>query len=88
MTQSAPAPMAFTRSPEVRMPPSAMAVTPSGAAGGGGFEDGGELRDTNAGHDACRADRAGTDADFDRVGAGVDEGARAFGGGDVAGDDV
>ena len=57
-------------------------------AGGGGFHDGGELGDADAGDDAGGADGAGADADLDAVRAGVDEGARAFGGGDVAGDDL
>src|SRR5690606_31028738 len=32
-----------------------------------GGHDGGKLRHTDAGDDACRADRAGTDTDLDRI---------------------
>src|ERR1051326_3704789 len=51
------------------------------------LHDRGDLRHAGAGDDARRADRAGTDADFDRVDAEVDEIAGAFVGGDVAGDE-
>ena len=88
MTQEAPAAMALVMSPEWRMPPSAMTGMPAGLAALAGVEDGGDLRHADAGDDAGGADGAGTDADLDGVGAGVDEVAGAFGGGDVAGDDV
>src|SRR5262249_30205576 len=48
--------------------------------------DRGELRHADAGDDARRADRAWTDADLDRIGAGPDQGFRSFGGRDIAGD--
>ena len=47
-----------------------------------------DLGHADAGDDAGRADRARPDADLDRVGPGVGQGAGAVGGGDVAGDDV
>ena len=89
MTLSAPAPRAFTMSPEVR---TAAAIGDGGdtvfAAFGGGFHDGGELRHADAGDDAGGADAARANADFHRVRPGTDEGGGAFGGGDVAGDDL
>src|SRR5437660_7362596 len=39
-------------------------------------DDRGELRDADSGHHAGRADRARTDADLDRIGAGLDQGPR------------
>ena len=52
-----------------------------GLGGVGGVHDGGELRDAHAGDDAGRADAARTDADFERVHAGLDQ---VFGGVAVA----
>ena len=49
-------------------------------------EDRGELRHADAGDDAGGADRAGADADLDRIGAGIDQRLGAVGGGDIAGD--
>ena len=69
------------------MPPSAITGTPVARGGRGGFDDRGELRHADAGDDARGADRAGADADLDRVGAGVDQRPRAVVGGDIAGDD-
>ena len=46
----------------------------------------GDLRHADAGHDAGGTDRAGTDTDLDRIGARIDERARGFRRGDVAGD--
>src|SRR5262249_44554315 len=58
------------------------------AAFGDDVEDRRELWHADAGDDAGGADRAGPYADLDGVGAGLDEGARPLGGGDVAGDDL
>ena len=49
------------------------------------IEDRRELGHADAGDHAGGADRAGADADLDRVGAGIDQGARAGAGRDVAG---
>ncbi len=49
-------------------------------------EHGGQLRHAHARHHARGADRAGADADLDRVGAGVDQRLGAFARRDVAGD--
>ena len=70
------------------MPPSAMTGMFSGFAAPVGFGDGGDLRHAGAGDHARGADGAGTDADFDGVCARVDQGQRAFVGGDVAGDQM
>ena len=70
------------------MPPSAMAGTPCSRQAAGGFQHRGELRHADAGDDAGGADAAGADADLHRVGAGLDQRARAFGRGHVAGDDL
>ena len=48
------------------------------------IRDGGELRRANGGHHPGRAHRAGTDADLDDVGAGIDQVAGAVGGDDIA----
>ena len=48
----------------------------------------GELRNSDAGDDARRADRARPDADFHRVDAALDERRRAFARRDVAGDEL
>ncbi len=53
-----------------------------------GVHDGGELRHADAGDDPRGADRARPDADLDGVGAGIDQRLGAFGGGDIAGDDL
>ncbi len=50
--------------------------------------DGRDLRDATTGDDASRADRARTEADLDRVGAGIDERLRTLTGRDVAADDL
>ena len=52
------------------------------------IHDRGQLRHADAGDDARGADRARADADLDRVGAGIDQRLRAFGGRDIAGDDL
>ena len=70
------------------MPPSAMMGMPCFWAALYGLADGGDLRHAGAGDHARGADGAGADADFDGVGAGVDEGLGAFVGGDVAGEEI
>ena len=57
------------------------------ARGLGRLEDRGQLRHADAGDDAGGADRARTDADLDRVRAGVDQRLRALARRHVAGDD-
>src|SRR5689334_24582813 len=49
--------------------------------------DGRDLRHADAGDHARRADRAGTDADLDRIRARIDERFRGIAGHDIAGDD-
>ena len=87
MTVSAPAAIAFAMSPENWMPPSAITGTPWRAAAWRAVVDRRDLRDADAGDDARRADRAGADADLDRVGARVDERLGRLRRRDVAGDD-
>ena len=70
------------------MPPSAITGTSASARGAHRIHDRGELRHADAGDDPRGADRARTDADLHRVGAGVDQRLGAVGGGDVAGDDL
>ena len=60
----------------------------SGAAGLGGLVHGGELRDADTGDHAGGADGAGADAHLDTVGARLDQGAGAGGGGHVTGDQL
>ena len=74
MTTLAPAAMALVMSPEYLMPPSAMTGMSLLAGGADGFGDGGDLGHAGAGDHAGGADGAGADADFDGVGACVDEG--------------
>ena len=69
------------------MPPSAMTGTPALLARLRRLEHRRKLRHADAGDDAGGADRAGADADLDRVGARVDQRLRALARGDVAGDD-
>ena len=88
MAMSAPAASALARSPEYLMPPSAITGTSAFLGRRDRIHDGGQLRHADAGDDPGGADRAGTDADLDRVGAGVDQRLRAVVGGDVAGDDL
>ena len=88
MAQSAPAAIALARSPEYLMPPSAITGVPVVLRRLDAIHDRGQLRHADAGDDARRADRAGTDADLDGVGAAIDQRLGAFGGGDVAGDDL
>src|SRR5258708_14565154 len=52
------------------------------------IEDRRQLRHTDTGNDARGADRTRADADFYRIGAGLDEGAGTLGGSDVAGNDL
>ncbi len=52
------------------------------------FEQRGELRHADPGHDARGADRPRPDADFDRVGAGIDQRLGAIRRRHVAGDDL
>ena len=54
----------------------------------GGVIDGGDLGYADAGHHAGGADGAGADAHLHAVGARLDEGAGALGGGHVAGDQL
>jgi hypothetical protein len=54
----------------------------------GAVEHGGDLGNPDARHHPRGANRAGPDADLDRVGAGGDERLGGLGGGHVAGDDV
>ena len=68
------------------MPPSAITGVLACFATLDRIHDRGELRHADAGDDAGGADRARTDADLDRVGAGIDQRLGAFGGGDIAGD--
>ena len=71
------------------MPPSAMIGMPAVRRGAVHIGDGGELRHADARDDARRADRAGPDADLDRVGAGLRSSAAAPSARrDVAGDDL
>ena len=63
-----------------------MTGTPCAAAVLGDVEHRRELRHADARDHAGRADRAGADADLDRVGAGLDQRLGAAGGGDIAGD--
>src|SRR5438270_3761260 len=49
-------------------------------------DDRGELRDADPRHHAGRADRPRTDADLDRIGAGLDQGPRTLRRRDIAGD--
>ena len=70
------------------MPPSAMIGTPLPLTPLAALVDRRDLRHADAGDDPRRADRPGPDADLDRVGPGLDQGLRPFGGGDVAGDHV
>ena len=87
MTVSAPATMALTMSPLYLMPPSAMTGMSFGAGDARAVVDGRHLRHARAGDDARGADRAGADAHFDRIRAGLDQRQRAFRGDHVAGDD-
>ena len=50
------------------------------------IHDRGQLRHADAGDNPRGADRTGTDADLDRIGAGIDQRLRAFLGRDIAGD--
>src|ERR1700722_8423874 len=50
--------------------------------------DRGQLRHADAGHNPGGADRAGTDPDLDRIGAGIDQRLRTFLRRDIAGDDL
>jgi hypothetical protein len=52
------------------------------------FEQRGELRHADARHNAGGADGARTNADLDRIGAGIDERLGTVGGRDIAGDDL
>ena len=61
------------------MPPSAISGTPVPASASATFGDRGDLRHADARDDARGADRAGTDADLDAVGAGFDERLRRLG---------
>ena len=88
MAEDAPAAMALARSPEYRMPPSAITGAPEPSRGPHGFGDGGELRHADAGDNPRGADRTRPDANLHRVGAGVDQGPGAVIGGDIAGDDL
>src|SRR5262249_11695664 len=56
--------------------------------GAGAVGDRGHLRHADAGDDARGADRAGADADLDRVDAGLDEGGRRLRRRHVAGDEL
>ena len=78
MAQSAPAAIALARSPENLMPPSAITGTSRLRHASTDVEDRRELRHADAGDDARGADRAGADADLDRVGAGIDQRLGAF----------
>ena len=69
ITVSAPAAIALATSPEVLMPPSAITGTPCFAATCAQSKIAVTCGTPDAGHDARRADRAGPDADLDRVGA-------------------
>ena len=70
------------------MPPSAISGTPAAATPSSALLDRRDLRHADAGDDARRADRAGADADLDRVGAVVDQRRAPRGGRDVAADDL
>ena len=71
------------------MPPSAISGTSSWRPPSRAFSTAEILRHADAGDDARRADRAGADADLDRVGAVVGERlARPSAGRDIAADDL
>ncbi len=88
MTESAPAAIALAMSPEYLIPPSAMTGSPSFRADFYRFEDGGDLRDSGAAHDAGGADASRAHADLDRVGAGVVQFLGGFAGRDIPGDQI
>ena len=70
------------------MPPSAMTGMPYLAAIAGGVVHGGDLGHADTGHHAGGADGAGADANLHAVGARLDQGLGALGGGHVAGDEL
>ena len=84
----APTAIALVMSPEKRMPPSAITGMPWAAAARAHSMMARDHRHADAGDDARRADRSGADADLDRVDAEIDQRLGAFGGRDVAGDQV
>ena len=69
------------------MPPSAMRPTSLSFSASRDHADRGDLRHADAGDDARRADRAGTDADLDRIRARIDQRLGGIAGDDVAGDE-
>src|SRR3954469_19459252 len=80
ITVSAPATSALAMSPEYCRPPSAITGTPAALAARAAdrpLVQGVIRRAAAPGHDAGGADRAGPDADLDRVGPGVDQRLRA-----------
>ena len=84
MTASAPAASAFVMSPENLMPPSAISGNVGFARGLRARQDRRDLGHADAADDARRADRSRAHADLDRVGAGRDQIAGRFLGGDVS----
>ena len=68
------------------MPPSAMTGTPESCGLGCTVHDGRQLRNADARNDAGGADRSRPDSHLDGIGAGIDQRARRFGRGNVAGD--
>ena len=87
ITVSAPATIALAMSPEYCMPPSPITGTPAGRQACAASMIAVTCGHADAGDDPGGADRAGPDADLDRVRAGVDQRLRAGPGGDVAADD-
>ena len=88
MIRLAPMPMALVMSPENLIPPSAIIGMSYFTATSGAVVDGGHLRYPDPGDDSGGADRSRAHADLDAVGPGPDQVFGAFGGGDVAGDDL
>ena len=70
------------------MPPSAITGMLRSRAASAAIHNGGELRHADARDDASGADRARTDADLHRIGAGIDQRLGAVAGRDIAGDDA
>ena len=80
--------MALVMSPENLMPPSAITGTPVPCAARDASMNRGDLRNARAGYHARGADRARPDANLQPVDAQRDQIARAFGGGDVSGEQL
>ncbi len=88
ITTSAPAAIALATSPENFTPPSEMTGTPPALRSLNAGLNRSDLRHARAGNHARRADRAGPDANLDRVHARVDQFLCAFGRADVSGNQI